>query len=161
MCFSAPFPLHTFIYSSSIVQKCLVDAHDAGKDFRVIVVDSRPKMEGWQMNTNCNHQDVGCNNYCAAIASPLVGRECLRKLVKSGIKCSYVLVNAVSYIMKEVGKKITNPGLSHDSLFMSLGLQGDHRSSCLIGQWLCHVSYRHCPDSPGGQVLQCPSARLL
>lgn len=104
---------------------------------------------------------AGCNNYCATIASPLVGRECLRKLVKSGIKCSYVLVNAVSYIMKEVGKKITNPGLSHDSLFMSLGLQGDHRSSCLIGQWLCHVSYRHCPDSPGGQVLQCPSARLL
>ena len=32
--------------SSSIVQKCLVDAHKAGKDFRVIVVDSRPKMEG-------------------------------------------------------------------------------------------------------------------
>ena len=34
------------LYSSSIVQKCLVDAHKAGKNFRVIVVDSRPKMEG-------------------------------------------------------------------------------------------------------------------
>lgn len=36
----------TIHYSSSIVQKCLMDAHEAGKDFRVIVVDSRPKMEG-------------------------------------------------------------------------------------------------------------------
>ena len=50
---------------------------------------------------------------------PLAGRECLRKLVKSGIKCSYVLVNAVSYIMKEVGKKITNPDLSHNSVSLS------------------------------------------
>ncbi len=32
--------------SSSIVQKALVDAHKAGKQFRVIVVDSRPKLEG-------------------------------------------------------------------------------------------------------------------
>ena len=33
--------------SSSIVQKALIDAHNAGMDIRVIVVDSRPKMEGW------------------------------------------------------------------------------------------------------------------
>ena len=33
-------------YSSSIVLKALVDAHNAGIEFRVIVVDSRPKMEG-------------------------------------------------------------------------------------------------------------------
>ena len=30
------------------------------------------------------------------------GSHCLRQLVKNGIKCSYVLINAVSYIMKEV-----------------------------------------------------------
>ena len=34
---------------------------------------------------------------------PLVGRRFLQQLVRSGIKCSYVLINAVSYIMKEVG----------------------------------------------------------
>ena len=40
--------------------------------------------------------------------------------MKSGIKCSYVLVNAVSYIMKEVGKEITNPDISHDSVSLLL-----------------------------------------
>lgn len=54
----------------------------------------------------------------------LTGRECLRKLVKSGIKCSYVLVNAVSYIMKEVGKKIllSQIPIFHYSLFIYLSL---------------------------------------
>lgn len=33
-------------FSSSLVDKILKDAHDAGKKFTVIVVDSRPKLEG-------------------------------------------------------------------------------------------------------------------
>ena len=61
--------------SSSVVQRVLLDAHSSGRQFRVIVVDSRPKMEG---------------------------RHMLRTLVQRGVKCSYVLINAVSYIMKEV-----------------------------------------------------------
>lgn len=36
------------------------------------------------------------------VSSAALGRQCLRQLVKIGIKCSYVLINAVSYIMKEV-----------------------------------------------------------
>ena len=32
--------------SSSIVVKSLIDAHNRGLKFRVIVVDSRPKLEG-------------------------------------------------------------------------------------------------------------------
>jgi len=62
---------------SSLVLKILKDAHDAGKKFRVVVVDSRPKFEG---------------------------RECLRRLVKHGVRCSYVLISAVSYVIKEVSK---------------------------------------------------------
>ena len=31
-----------------------------------------------------------------------VGRESLTRLANAGIKCSYVLISAVSYIMKEV-----------------------------------------------------------
>ena len=59
-----------------MVRQVLLDAKSAGKTrFRVIVVDSRPKMEG---------------------------RHMLRTLVQDGVKCSYVLINAVSYIMKEV-----------------------------------------------------------
>jgi translation initiation factor eIF-2B subunit delta len=62
-----------------VVQRVLLDAHCSGRQFRVIVVDSRPKMEGKHM---------------------------LRTLVQKGVKCSYVLINAVSYIMKEVSKVI-------------------------------------------------------
>lgn len=34
------------------------------------------------------------------------GAECLRQLISEGIKCSYVLISAVSYIMKEVGERV-------------------------------------------------------
>ena len=66
-----------------MVLRVLLDAHSPRADsprhqFRVIVVDSRPKMEG---------------------------RHMLKTLVQKGVKCSYVLINAVSYIMKEVSKK--------------------------------------------------------
>ena len=30
------------------------------------------------------------------------GKEMLRRLVKHGIKCSYALINAASYVIKEV-----------------------------------------------------------
>ncbi|ELT88129.1 hypothetical protein CAPTEDRAFT_95426, partial [Capitella teleta] len=62
---------------SSLIRKVLCDAHETGMRFSVVVVDSRPKMEG---------------------------REMLRRLVNSGIKCSYVLITAVSCVMKEATK---------------------------------------------------------
>lgn len=62
---------------SSLIQKVLRDAYDMGRKFRVVVVDGRPKMEG---------------------------REMLRRLVKYGIHCSYVLINATSHVMAEVTK---------------------------------------------------------
>ncbi|GLV35460.1 eukaryotic translation initiation factor 2B subunit delta [Carabus blaptoides fortunei] len=62
---------------SSIVMKILVDAHKNGKVFKVIVVDARPLLEG---------------------------RELLRKLVNAGLNCSYVLINAASFIMGRVTK---------------------------------------------------------
>ena len=70
-----PYSLVIVYYSSSLVRKVLCDAQAAGKNFRVIVVDSRPKLEG---------------------------KEQVRRLIKHGIKCSYVLMNAVSYMMQEV-----------------------------------------------------------
>lgn len=62
---------------SSLVKKVLCDAHKRDLQFRVIVVDGQPKMEG---------------------------REMLRRLVRAGIKCSYVLMNAASYVMQEATK---------------------------------------------------------
>ena len=101
------------LFSSSIVLKSLTAAHKAGKDFRVIVVDSRPKLEG-TVGKECQCVCVCvCVCVCACVRVRMYtlhptlrphpsGRECLHRLVKSGIKCSYILINAVSYIMKEV-----------------------------------------------------------
>uniref|UniRef100_A0A8D0CCG4 Translation initiation factor eIF2B subunit delta n=1 Tax=Salvator merianae TaxID=96440 RepID=A0A8D0CCG4_SALMN len=62
---------------SSLVSRILCDAHKKGHTFRVVVVDSRPRLEG---------------------------RETLRRLVKQGVRCSYVLINAISYVLPEVSK---------------------------------------------------------
>uniref|UniRef100_A0A1B8XUQ5 Translation initiation factor eIF2B subunit delta n=1 Tax=Xenopus tropicalis TaxID=8364 RepID=A0A1B8XUQ5_XENTR len=55
----------------------LQEAHRNGKKFRVIVADSRPRLEG---------------------------RETLRRLVKCGIHCTYIMIPAISYILPEVSK---------------------------------------------------------
>ncbi|NXA00513.1 EI2BD factor, partial [Nesospiza acunhae] len=63
---------------SSLVNRTLCDAHaKQGRAFRVIVVDSRPRLEG---------------------------RETLRRLVQHGIHCTYVMINAISYVLPEVSK---------------------------------------------------------
>ncbi|KAI3776792.1 hypothetical protein L1987_46582 [Smallanthus sonchifolius] len=61
--------------SSSAVEMILLHAHELGKQFRVVIVDSRPKLEG---------------------------RLLLRRLVAKGVSCTYVHINATSYIMHEV-----------------------------------------------------------
>lgn len=66
------------ISSSSLVNHILCEAFEKNKKFRVIVVDSRPRLEG---------------------------REALRRLVQRGIRCTYVLISAVSYILPEARKK--------------------------------------------------------
>uniref|UniRef100_A0AAQ4RQD5 Translation initiation factor eIF2B subunit delta n=1 Tax=Gasterosteus aculeatus aculeatus TaxID=481459 RepID=A0AAQ4RQD5_GASAC len=63
--------------SSSLVNHILCEAFEKKRKFRVIVVDSRPRLEG---------------------------REALRRLVQKGISCTYVLISAVSYILPEVSK---------------------------------------------------------
>nr|XP_042702829.1 translation initiation factor eIF-2B subunit delta [Chrysemys picta bellii] len=62
---------------SSLVNRTLCDAHDNGRAFRVIVVDSRPRLEG---------------------------RDTLRRLVRKGIRCTYVMITAISYVLPEVSK---------------------------------------------------------
>ncbi|KAI5755519.1 translation initiation factor eIF-2B subunit delta [Diaphorina citri] len=64
---------------SSLVEKILLTAHEKGTKFRVIIVDGSPWYEG---------------------------KEMLRRLVKHQVDCSYVLLSAVSYIMREVSKVI-------------------------------------------------------
>jgi len=62
---------------SSAVEASLLRAHRDGTKFRVIVVDSRPKLEG---------------------------RKLLERLSLAGVSCTYVMINALSYVMKEVSK---------------------------------------------------------
>ncbi|XP_027168706.1 probable translation initiation factor eIF-2B subunit delta isoform X2 [Coffea eugenioides] len=61
--------------SSAVVEMVILHAHKLGKQFRVVIVDSRPRFEGQAL---------------------------LRKLVKIGVSCTYTHINAVSYIMREV-----------------------------------------------------------
>ncbi|XP_020705704.1 translation initiation factor eIF-2B subunit delta-like isoform X2 [Dendrobium catenatum] len=60
---------------STVVEMILLHAHEQGKQFRVMVVDSRPKLEG---------------------------KILLRKLVMKGLSCTYTHINAISYVMHEV-----------------------------------------------------------
>ncbi|KAL4360456.1 hypothetical protein GQ457_04G012550 [Hibiscus cannabinus] len=61
--------------SSCVVEMILLYAHEIGKQFRVVVVDSRPMLEGQKL---------------------------LRRLVAKGLSCTYTQLNAISYVMHEV-----------------------------------------------------------
>lgn len=63
--------------SSSAIEMILLHAHELGKQFRVVIVDSRPKLEGQLL---------------------------LRRLLGKGLSCTYTHINAVSYIMHEVSR---------------------------------------------------------
>eukprot|EP00111_Clytia_hemisphaerica_P003410 TCONS_00009735-protein len=60
---------------SSLIINILKDAKESGKEFEVVVVDCRPDFPG---------------------------RETLKRLEDAEIKCSYTLLNNISYIIKEV-----------------------------------------------------------
>lgn len=62
---------------SEVVRVLLLQAQAAGKRFRVVVVDSRPLLEG---------------------------KTLLRRLRRSSLDCTYVLLNSVSFVMQEVTK---------------------------------------------------------
>ncbi|KAI3411417.1 uncharacterized protein J3R85_018055 [Psidium guajava] len=61
--------------ASCVVEMVLLYAHEIGKQFRTVVIDSRPKLEGQSL---------------------------LRRLIAKGLSCTYTHINAVSYIMHEV-----------------------------------------------------------
>ncbi|XP_037669201.1 translation initiation factor eIF-2B subunit delta isoform X3 [Choloepus didactylus] len=62
---------------SSLVTRILQEAWAKGRRFRVVVVDSRPRLEG---------------------------RHTLRSLVRAGVPASYLLIPAASYVLPEVSK---------------------------------------------------------
>ncbi|KAG2325271.1 hypothetical protein Bca52824_007999 [Brassica carinata] len=82
--------------SPAAVEMVLLQAHELRKKFRVLVVDSRPKLEGQLL---------------------------LRRLIKRGINCTYTHINAVSYIMHEVTKVFLGASsvLSNGTVYSRVG----------------------------------------
>uniref|UniRef100_A0A5B6YW72 Translation initiation factor eIF2B subunit delta n=1 Tax=Davidia involucrata TaxID=16924 RepID=A0A5B6YW72_DAVIN len=82
--------------SSSVVEMILLHAHELGKNFRVVVVDSRPNLEGQAL---------------------------LRSLVGKGLSCTYTHINAVSYIMPEVTRVFLGAAsvLSNGTVYSRVG----------------------------------------
>ncbi|KAG2307486.1 hypothetical protein Bca4012_083497 [Brassica carinata] len=82
--------------SPTAVEMVLLHAHELGKKFRVLVVDSRPKLEGQLL---------------------------LRRLIKRGINCTYTHINAISYIMHEVTKVFLGASsvLSNGTVYSRVG----------------------------------------
>ncbi|XP_068637058.1 uncharacterized protein [Aristolochia californica] len=82
--------------SSSVVEMILVYAHELGNQFRVVVVDSRPKLEGQSL---------------------------LRRLVAKGVRCTYTHINAVSYVMHEVTRVFLGASsvLSNGTVYSRVG----------------------------------------
>ncbi|XP_021760026.1 translation initiation factor eIF-2B subunit delta-like isoform X1 [Chenopodium quinoa] len=82
--------------SSSAVEMILLHAHEMGKQFRVVIVDSRPKLEGQLL---------------------------LRRLVAKGVNCTYTHINAVSYTMHEVTRVFLGAAsvLSNGTVYSRVG----------------------------------------
>uniref|UniRef100_A0A7N0SZU2 Translation initiation factor eIF2B subunit delta n=1 Tax=Kalanchoe fedtschenkoi TaxID=63787 RepID=A0A7N0SZU2_KALFE len=82
--------------SSSAVEMIIVHAHELGRQFRVVIVDSRPKLEGQSL---------------------------LRRLVGKGIACTYTHVNAVSYVLHEVTRVFLGASsiLSNGTVYSRVG----------------------------------------
>lgn len=82
--------------TSSAVEMILQHAYELGKQFRVVVVDSRPKLEGQLL---------------------------LRRLVAKGIGCTYTHINAISYIMHEVTRVFLGASavLSNGTVYSRVG----------------------------------------
>jgi len=82
--------------SPTAVEMVILHAHELRKKFRVLVVDSRPKLEGQLL---------------------------LRRLIKRGINCTYTHINAISYIMHEVTKVFLGASsvLSNGTVYSRVG----------------------------------------
>lgn len=82
--------------SSSLTEMIILHAHELRKQFRVVIVDSRPNLEGQQL---------------------------LRRLVEKGLSCTYTHLNGVSYIMHEVTKVFLPAAsvLSNGTVYSTVG----------------------------------------
>ncbi|PWA75185.1 initiation factor 2B-related protein [Artemisia annua] len=82
--------------SSSLTEAILLHAHELRRQFRVVIVDSRPNLEGQSM---------------------------LRRLIEKGLSCTYTHINGVSYVMHEVTRVFLGAAsvLSNGTIYSAVG----------------------------------------
>ncbi|GJJ07688.1 hypothetical protein Clacol_001893 [Clathrus columnatus] len=81
---------------SSVVQKVLLQAHERGKIFSVIIADSRPLLEGQESLTSFRVL------FYLLFIIIYLGKQLLSVLAEAGIQCTYLLLPAVGSIIEEV-----------------------------------------------------------
>ncbi|CAG8591843.1 1678_t:CDS:2 [Ambispora gerdemannii] len=81
---------------SSVVQELLLKAHAKGIKFRVIVIDSRPRLEG---------------------------KKLLKCLTEAGINCTYAFLHAVGFVLRDVSKVFlgAHAFMSNGTLYSRVG----------------------------------------
>jgi translation initiation factor 2B subunit (eIF-2B alpha/beta/delta family) len=79
------------IFSSSLIMRILETAIDRGINFRVIIVDSRPQQHGEIYSKQKYYTNIF-----------YLGLKAARRLLSLNVKCTYVLINAVPFIISEV-----------------------------------------------------------
>ena len=92
---------------SSVVEKVLLGAHADGKTFSVIVVDSRPMLEGKSPHDLYRLHPIK--------HSSCPGKELLSRLSSAGISCTYLLLPAIASIITEVSTVVVGAHSIHSN----------------------------------------------
>ena len=79
------------VVRSSVVQNVLLEAWTEGTTFSVVVVDSRPMLEGVLIRTN---------SFTVCLSA--IGKRLLSVLAAASIPCTYLLLPALSAVISEV-----------------------------------------------------------
>lgn len=82
---------------SSVIEHVFLEAKKSGKDFQVIIIDSRPLLEGIY---KCLYILTDYN--CLQLLN--LGKNLCIKLVKNGINCKYTLISGIYIALKTVTK---------------------------------------------------------
>lgn len=100
---------------SSVVENLLLETKKKGIDFKVIVVDSRPLLEGI---------DREISGFISLFVHTCVlGKHLLRRLVAAGIDCSYHLLSSIYVALRSVTKVVMGAHalLSNGAVYSRIG----------------------------------------
>jgi translation initiation factor eIF-2B subunit delta len=91
-------------FRSTVVEQVLLHANQEGRVFSVIVVDSRPMLEG---------EDSPLIHDFTVSKRILLGKQLLKNLVTAGISCTYVLLPALGSVIDTSTKVLLGAASVH------------------------------------------------